>query len=375
MQEFQTSILSERLRSDGIVRFMLLATLLGLGFSGLFLLVGAMNSLYGALAFSASVLVGWAFIARSKFTCAAVFVNLSMLLAVFWMIIFSSGFHSPFLIWLACPPLIIGLLVSWKWSILCGILIFLFSIGLKIADHTLVEMTEFQATHTDGMPHTVALLSVITAVITVIFFSYQNYRELVAIILDAQEKERTDGLTGILNRAGFNQVVSKLSEHGSEDTGALILFDVDKFKTINDTYGHIFGDYVLETIALKISGIVREIDALARIGGDEFALILPGVPHKFAVLVGQRVKDQIDATPFHAPCGSVVSVAVSVGVATCEDGDLCKTEPMMHLADTALYEAKTISHGVVVKRLEEFEQTAPFAETQRAATDDLQRRA
>ena len=357
MSTYNDTELSKHLRSQVVYQYMILATLLGLGFSALFALVHATNSLYGALGFFVSVLCGWYFVTVSKEALAAIVVNLSMLMAIFWVIIFSGGFHSPFLIWLTCPPLIVGLLVNWRWSLICGGLIFVFAVAVKLADHSLVAMSEFQVTHKHGMPHTVALLSVVTAVGTVIFFSFQNYRELTALIFDAQKKERTDSLTGILNRAGFNQVVATLSNNKSSDAGALIMFDVDSFKAINDTHGHMFGDYVLQNIATQVKSIIREQDAFARIGGDEFAVILPGAPHEKASTVGKRIKEQIDKAEFHTPSGTRVQVAVSVGVATCEDGGLCKTEPMMHLADAALYEAKKITQRVSIRRLEQFIQS------------------
>ena len=137
------------------------------------------------------------------------------------------------------------------------------------------------------------------------------------------------------------------------------MFDVDDFKLINDNHGHIFGDYVLQEIASQVITVIRESDAFSRIGGDEFAVILPNAPHHHAVSVGERIKDTIDAFHFKTACGEKVRVAVSVGVATCEDAEICQTEPMMHLADKALYEAKSNSDRLAVKRLEQF----PYVDT------------
>ena len=345
--------LPDSLKMTAFVNFITLGTALAVGFCVLFVVIGASNSLSGALFYLAAVVAGWYLIYKSAFKLAVLVVSLSLLLSTFWFVAFSGGSHSPFLIWLACPPLILGLLVNWRWSLIAGALVLVFSIGLKIADHQVVHMSEFQVTHEMGMDHTIAFVSVISAVATVIFFSFQNYRTLLAALQDSQLKERTDSLTGILNRGGFNQVVAALSEGKSGDAGALIMFDVDGFKLINDEHGHLFGDYVLQSIASEVSGIIRENDAFARIGGDEFSVILPNSPHKHAATVGKRIKDAIDAFPFKAPDGAPVRVAVSVGVATCEDADLCQAEPMMHLADTALYEAKAIAERVTVKRLEE----------------------
>jgi len=266
--------------------------------------------------------------------------------------------HSPFrwvsfafLIWLAVPPVVIGLLSDLRWAMMLVGLVFTYVVVLGFVPEYLIAVSEIDDHHMDGMDHTVALISVTGALATMIFFSLQNYKALILLIEAAEMRERTDSLTGILNRGGFNHAVLGLTEHKSDQASALILFDVDDFKGINDSHGHLFGDQVLKAIATVAAGTVRAGDIVARIGGDEFAVILPGANHTDAVEVSVRIKRVIDDLILTSPAEEDVSVTVSIGVATCEDAAICEVEPMMHLADQALYEAKAIAERLSIKRL------------------------
>lgn len=332
-------------------RFLLFATLLSVAFIALFLFSGAHISLLGASAFSLACMLSWLLYQTQRPLLAANLVNSAMLLMFFWIISFSGGFHSPFLIWLAVPPIIIGMLSDWRWAMVLVGLVFAFVVGLKIYAGYIVTISEIRGDHMDGMSHTIALLSVLGALITVIFFSLQNHKALLLLVDAAEVRERTDSLTGIMNRGGFNHAVLKLSKQKSDQAGALILFDVDDFKSINDGHGHMCGDQVLAAIARVAAGAVRSGDLIARIGGDEFAVILPGASHSDAVEVGRRIKRSVDELIITSPADEDVSVTVSIGVATCEDAALCEVEPMLHLADQALYEAKVIAEKLSIRKL------------------------
>ena len=345
--------LPEYLDVSAFVSFMKLTTSLSIVFCVLFYVIGASNSLYGSMIFAVSVVAGWYLLYRKVFKLAVLVVSLSLLISIFGFIFYSGGFHSPFLIWLSVPPLILGLLVNWRWSVVAGTSILAFALFLKFSGHHVMHMSEFQVAHTMGMDHTIFFLSVTSSIITVIFFSFQNYKSLLNALEASQHKERTDTLTGILNRSGFNQFVVDLSGSKTDGPGGLIIFDVNDFKLINDNHGHMFGDYVLQTIASTVGQVIRDGDALARIGGDEFAVILPKSSSKQSAVIGQRIKHEIDTIPFKAADGRPISVSVSVGVATCDEAELSSAESMMHLADAALYEAKAAVEKVIVKRLEQ----------------------
>lgn len=156
---------------------------------------------------------------------------------------------------------------------------------------------------------------------------------------------RIDELTGLWNRAYLN---SRLTQECSASTRSgrplsLVMCDVDHFKKVNDTHGHAAGDAVLRAIATRILSSLRTSDVACRYGGEEFAVILPGVEGKGAEVAAERIRQTIAASPVDA--GSLsLDLSVSLGFA-CSDqmspllNDLAPTTLIEH-ADAALYAAK-----------------------------------
>jgi diguanylate cyclase (GGDEF)-like protein/PAS domain S-box-containing protein len=150
-----------------------------------------------------------------------------------------------------------------------------------------------------------------------------------------------DPLTGLVNRIAFGTSLDRqLSEHARDQTPfALLGIDLDRFKTVNDTLGHPFGDKLLKRVADRLRAAVREGDVVARIGGDEFSILLTGplTPANAAALAGRVV--EMMRRPFILD-GEVVGIGASVGVAVApQDGT--SSVALMKRADLALYRAKT----------------------------------
>ena len=150
---------------------------------------------------------------------------------------------------------------------------------------------------------------------------------------------RIDALTKLANRAYFDEKLTEALRilRRYNDPFCLMMIDLDHFKNINDTYGHPGGDHILKEITAKIRESVRNSDFVARIGGDEFALILIKVDDKTALEVAQKLCDNIRKTPFQAD-GVPISVTLSIGVteACIEDAE----ETLMKRADEAMYLVK-----------------------------------
>jgi diguanylate cyclase (GGDEF)-like protein len=157
------------------------------------------------------------------------------------------------------------------------------------------------------------------------------------------EASVTDALTGANNREHFdNQLRMELSyarRHGSDVS--LVMFDVDHFKRVNDTYGHPMGDEVLVEISKATRRLVRGEDVFARYGGEEFALILRGIPLEGSRAVGERLRERIAALEFQSERGSF-KVTVSVGCASFATTSEPSVETLVQFADRRLYAAK---HG------------------------------
>ena len=154
----------------------------------------------------------------------------------------------------------------------------------------------------------------------------------------AEARASTDGLTGLPNRRYFDEFCALLSRRRrAEDSVGVLMIDIDRFKAVNDTYGHHVGDEVLRAVAAAIVGAVREDDVPARYGGEEFAVLLRNPTLEVAVEVGERVREAVAALDLSR--FGVAAVRVSVGVAVADDSD----EPItttIEQADRALYDAK-----------------------------------
>ena len=153
-----------------------------------------------------------------------------------------------------------------------------------------------------------------------------------------EELATTDPLTGMANRRRFDETLRAEAERclraGSPLT--LLLLDIDHFKSVNDTYGHPVGDAVLKAVAAQCRAAVRDIDLVARVGGEEFAVLLVDVGLHEGEQVADRMRKVIEATQVHSPASQPLSCTVSLGVADFT-GD---ATDLMARADAALYRAK-----------------------------------
>lgn len=158
-----------------------------------------------------------------------------------------------------------------------------------------------------------------------------------------ERQVRRDGLTGLFNRATFDAELSSEFERANRfDWPLSILFvDLDHFKQVNDTFGHSVGDEVLVAVSRQLSASLRRDSVLARFGGEEFVLLLPGSDEEATRSIGQRLIDELAGAPVAEAKGRPLVVTASVGLATHGDRERFTNEQLLlKAADTALYEAK-----------------------------------
>jgi len=157
----------------------------------------------------------------------------------------------------------------------------------------------------------------------------------------AQELSVTDDLTKLYNSRYLNQVLRREAKRASRSGRplSLLFIDLDGFKAVNDTHGHLFGSRALVEAAAVIRGSARETDVVSRFGGDEFALVLPDTGAEGAYAVGARIRERLAAHPFLADDGLNIRLSCSVGVATLPDV-AASAEELMHAADKAMYAVK-----------------------------------
>jgi diguanylate cyclase (GGDEF)-like protein len=181
--------------------------------------------------------------------------------------------------------------------------------------------------------------------------TYGNVSELADQAEALERLACVDGLTGLSNRRHFLRLAesewSRFQRY--QRPLALLMIDIDFFKSVNDTYGHDAGDAVLKAVAESLNRIKRSSDIAGRLGGEEFALILPEATLDRAVAAAERYRTLIGGRPIIAK-GRQISVTVSVGVGVAESG-MSGFEDLLKRADVALYEAKNSGRNRVSRFL------------------------
>lgn len=154
---------------------------------------------------------------------------------------------------------------------------------------------------------------------------------------DVLEAAQRDTLTGLYNRAHFESVLRNKIEYANRrtDTLAVAMIDMDGFKQVNDTQGHGMGDIALRQVGHLLASQARDTDTVARYGGDEFALLMPGTSVEAALAVADRIRRQLEELQE----GMELPVSLSIGIAACPE-DATSMAELIDLADTAMYLAK-----------------------------------
>lgn len=162
-----------------------------------------------------------------------------------------------------------------------------------------------------------------------------------------RRKASTDQLTGLVNYTSLMEELEK--QIGTAGKGnhplCVMMADLDFFKRVNDSHGHLVGDRVLRHAAERIQAAVRDFDTVGRFGGEEFTVILANTDIDLASLIAERIREEIAAAPFHVD-GLNIGITISVGGAMLRQGET--KEALLERADAAMYEAKQTGRNRVV---------------------------
>ena len=175
-------------------------------------------------------------------------------------------------------------------------------------------------------------------------------KELAEMNLMLREISLTDGLTKVDNRRSLEERLNEMWQHSLRlhEPIALIICDIDKFKSVNDEYGHQAGDSVLKEFAQLLKSEAREIDRVGRYGGEEFLLILSGTVLDAAVTFAERLREKVEGHTFSFT-GGTLRRTMSCGVAASPHPRVKDQEALLRAADDALYVAKETGRNRVVR--------------------------
>jgi diguanylate cyclase (GGDEF)-like protein len=252
---------------------------------------------------------------------------------------------------------IVGFVQFERRAVFAGVAVFfVIVVGGAVAIHSGVASLDvllqyLSGTHGQGYAAIArqALLSITFSLGTLGLVSYiiDRWRERE---LKLERLSRTDALTGLTNRRRFLEVceyeLGRARRYGTHLS--VIIVDLDHFKKVNDTRGHLAGDRTLAAVAGVLAHTLRDVDTAARYGGEEFAVLLPDTDAAGAAEVATRCLRRIAKTPFDAGEGPSLSVTASMGVAAFPDAAVARIEDLLRRADEALYRAKEGGRNQVV---------------------------
>ena len=227
----------------------------------------------------------------------------------------------------------------------CDVLTLLFVTGMSFAASSYVFLQNFP----QDSPTWQMTFSAVSIGLVGIIFALTNLR-LKKAFRKLRELTRIDPLTELSNRRDFDEKAHRELERTKRFNTPLsvVMLDIDHFKRVNDTYGHDAGDAVLKKLSVILREGVRGIDVTARIGGEEFAILMPGTTQQMATETAQRLRHTVSKTEIGLADGRSIVVTVSMGVSSFGPDDATMNE-MMHRADRALYAAKQSGRNRVLQ--------------------------
>lgn len=304
-------------------------------------------AIFGVLTYLASLVV----LARTgSFALTAHIIAASIFIVISAAVYVTGGYLSPFFQLYPLIPVTVFLIANLRHGVIwCGIVFFTL-LAICILPYLGVEPLRLMAAQNVDLlfqltPHLMAL-TVFAALIIHQRANNKLRRQLQSERDHLAHRAAHDPLTGLANKAEFLYCLQCAFDLAiaSSQKGALIYIDLNDFKPINDNYGHKLGDKVIVEVAQNIRSAIRSVDTAARIGGDEFAVILMGVEERDkTVQIAEQILVSI-AKPMEIE-GESLQVYASLGIALFPAAGTC-IENLVHAADTAMYQAKRSRQGL-----------------------------
>ncbi len=245
--------------------------------------------------------------------------------------------------------------LTWRWRVNKGDFKSeqgLFLLGLMISGHLSIILFLPQAMRmqvlTDHAPY-LAAMNILGSFVIGRLISREEM--IIAKSSELEKAAKTDPLTNLMNRRTLIDTVSCLPENKTNHLGcAVVYLDVDHFKQVNDTFGHLNGDRVLKSIVGRVRNQLRPNDLFARLGGDEFAVVLPNISEEASRATAQRFCECVSSNPVQID-GEGIEVTLSVGVYWSKQ--TAALESSLMCADAELYQSKSMGRNQVSFRTDE----------------------
>lgn len=238
-----------------------------------------------------------------------------------------------------------------KWLLLLIYSQSIFSLALYIVVDNYHEVLDFALYHIFS-----------TLVGGTLIYYFVNYIRLNSeLYIKYKESSQRDSLTGLFNVRSFDYYYNSILTKTMQTKGdcSICIIDVDHFKQINDTYGHLAGDEVLKQLANLFKQLTREEDIISRNGGEEFSIILPHCNYEKAKEIAERIRKKVEEQPFYLSEDQQISLTVSVGIAAYYN-ELEKPYMLFQEADDALYHAKRSGRNIVCSSSRYIKETQDF---------------
>ena len=192
--------------------------------------------------------------------------------------------------------------------------------------------------------HLIVTLPILALIIVTIMLVFREWRQREQEILSLSQR---DSLTNLYNRRVINEYLSEVMRQPAGLMVSVILLDLDYFKRINDSYGHLTGDRALQMVSGLLQQEVRPGDIVGRFGGEEFIIVLNGVSLPIALQVAERCRHRLQRADFYSDNQETVHVTASFGITTFETGQDFTINDVLRSADSALYRAKRLGRNRV----------------------------
>jgi diguanylate cyclase (GGDEF)-like protein len=274
---------------------------------------------------------------------AALSLSVALYLSTIISSLYTGGINSSSLVWLPFMPVAGAMVAGRKMGFGLSLLCLLTVAAMFILNRVMgIDLTIQPASDLDRL---IDLSLVLLAITALAWYNESAKKQAMKQLEEARtqmhELATVDPLTGAYNRRQFFTYSRELSENTPERHGeiSILMLDIDRFKRVNDIYGHAAGDQILIGLVHLVSNALRKQDILARFGGEEFVIYLPDTHINAAAHIAERLRGLIETTPIQTDAGPL-AITVSLGAAWGAENTPFAVENVIRRADSAMYQAK-----------------------------------